>query len=35
MQTLVLDAGFQPVNLISGLDAIVMVLSDKAEVISE
>lgn len=35
MQTLVVDAGFQPVNLINGFEALVMVISEKAEVVSE
>lgn len=34
MQTLVVDAGFQPVNMIDGFDALVMVLTEKAEIIS-
>lgn len=34
MQTLVLDASFQPVNIISGLDALVKVITGKAEAIA-
>lgn len=34
MQTLVVDAGFQPVNLISGLEALLMVIAEKADVVS-
>ena len=33
MQTLVLDAGFQPVDIISGFDALVKIISGKAEAI--
>jgi 5-methylcytosine-specific restriction endonuclease McrA len=34
MQTLVVDAGFQPVNMISGFEALVMVISEKADIVS-
>jgi len=34
MQTLVLDAGYQPVNIISGLDALVKIITGKAEAVA-
>lgn len=34
MQTLVLDASFQPVNMISGLDALVKIITGKAEAVA-
>lgn len=34
MQTLVLDASFQPVNIISGLDALVKVITGKADAVA-
>jgi len=33
MQTLVLDASFQPVDMISGLDALVKIINGKAEAV--